>query len=154
MRKAICFFIITMISVFVILAGCSKSLPDTYTHPNKDQPIVSVELMYNSSWVYTGEEFKTVRTLNPQEIPLFMDELYALPTQKNITPPARDFGPNIVKVTYENGDIEFFASWHIEFVKSGEEIAGVGAYAFVGEGFDQLYDSYRGQGDGLPEGHG
>ena len=137
--KAIIMMLATVTALF---CGCNHTLPSNYAHPNKGQPIASVELLNNSSWQYTGQEFEVVKVLDHAEIPAFMEKLYDLPTQKSITPPARDFGPNIVRVIYENGDMELFGSWHIEDIKSGEEISGVGSYSFADERFDELFNAY------------
>ena len=147
-------------TIVLILVACSclscNRLPDTYQFKNRDRIIISVELMCNpnASDGYTGQAFELIRKLEQHEIETFMTSLYALETKLGITPPVRGFGPNIVCVTYENGDMEYFASWHIEFVEKGKNPTGVGSYYFRGNCFDELFLEYSGgQGQGQ-EGQG
>jgi hypothetical protein len=128
---------IVLITLF-LLCGCSK-LPDTYPFARKNLDITGVEVLCNDG--YVGQNFRLIRTLEAEEIVDFMNALYELPTQKCITPPSMNFGKNVIKVIYENGDVEYFASWHIELVEKGAEIKGVGAYYFT-EGFDELFEKY------------
>lgn len=140
MRKIV--FILMLIP---LLFGCRR-IPETYQFANTELEIKQVELLSNASVGYTGQEFTLVRALDEDEISDFMDALYKLETKKCTTPPPRNFGPHIVRVTYENGDMELFASWHIEFVENGKAITGVGAYYFSGDAFETLYSEYANKG--------
>lgn len=147
----------------LLLSGCAvKGLPETYQFPNKDRTIESIELFYNPYVAegYTGKAFTSIRILRPEEIVSFMDRIYSIQTAKCITPPRSNYGEYIAEVTYENGDIERFSSWHIELIEKGETSYGVGAYFFLNqEDFDNLFIEYAGisdfseftgQGDGSP----
>lgn len=136
MRK---FLIIVL--VVIVFGGCAFS-SSSYPFPYKGENIVSIELLHNPKYgAYTGQKFELERILEPGEIDAFMNALYQLPTTYP-APAPRNFGENIVRVTYENGDVEYFASWHIEVVKEGQSIKGSGSYCFSGEGFNELFNEY------------
>lgn len=143
MKMVYSFFVIIIVVCFS--ASCSV-LPDTYQFENKGQEIEKIELLYNPQFQegYVGQKFKLIRELQPDEITIFMDSIYALETKKRTSPPYANFGPYIVCVTYQNGDEEYFASWHIEIVKKGAEPMWAGAYAFKGNSFDELFLEYAG----------
>jgi|GEM_PF-3271970 len=137
MKKVIVIMLVLMLS----LCGCS-TLPENYQFENKDQKIISVELLRNKLYRTGGFEFILIRELDENEIDAFMAELYELPTEISITPPPTDFGPIVAKVSYENGDVEFFGAWHIELVKKGDKIANIGAYWFPDDNFENLFYKY------------
>ena len=141
--KRIVYFVMLTIILLCSCVAC-KTLPNTYQFENKDEKIVSVELMHNPKAPkgYTGQTFELIRELEQHEIEPFMESIYALETHLTLTPPAGDFGPNIACVTYENGSKEYFASWHIESVEKGEKLTGVGGYSFRGDCFDELFREY------------
>ena len=134
--------------IIMLLCSCSR-LPNTYPFENKDQEIKSIELLYNP-YVNKDEystDFVLIRSLEENEFAPFMKDIYSLETDKCITPPVCDFGEYVVFVNYKNGDMEIFASWHIEFVESGNNPTGVGAYYFLGDAFDNLFVEYSGTSD-------
>lgn len=138
MRKIIFLFVIA-----IVLSGCSV-YPNSYPFENRNEPITCIELLYYP-WADDEskpfKEFQLIRTLEDDEIPEFMDAIYALETKK-VEPPCSNYGPYIARVYYENGDIENFASWHIEFVKSGEKSLAQGIYRFTENTFDELFLEY------------
>lgn len=136
MRRLLVFFM-----VIPLLCACSR-IPETYSFAYEGKTIACVELLNNYSAVYTGQEFTVIRNLSEDEIPAFMDMLSQLETRQCITPPPRNFGPHIVRVTYADGDMELFGSWHIEFVEKGQSVKGVGAYCFSEDDFENLFMEY------------
>ena len=71
-----------------------------------------------------------------------MTAVYEIETSFSISPPPRGYGRYIARVTYANGDVEMLGTSHIEYIKSGDEPTGVGAYYFKGELIDQLILKY------------
>ena len=146
--------IIYLFLLIFILCGCSSNrMSEHYVFQNKDEAIESVELLLNP---YTDDgysehegEFISIRTLEKNEISSFMESVYALETGKCISPPPTNHGFYIVRVTYENGDIEMLGSYHLEFVKKGEAPKGIGAYYFTSQtAFETLFYEYAKTGDG------
>ena len=90
-------------------------------------------------------EFELIRFLDTDEISEFMEALYAMPTKRAKPTPNSDYGPYIARVTYENGDTEYYGSQHIEFVESGAKAYAVGYYYFVGDEFEHLFLTYAGE---------
>jgi hypothetical protein len=151
MKKAIKVFIILLLApvlIYALLYLVCAVVPklDSYDFPYRGETIESVELLYYP-WAddhKNGEfmQFQTIRKLEPNEIPAFMDSIYELPTESPLGDPRRDFGPYIAVVTYQNGDAEYYGSWNIEIVEAGSEIWAVGQYCFSGDAFDKLFLEY------------
>lgn len=136
--------ILLSVLALVLLMGCAAR-PSSYQYPNKDVAIVSVDLLLNENELHAGineSEMRLVRTLEPNEISPFMNDVYGIPTDIVGTPPPWGYGYYVVKVTYENGDIEFYGSLNIEFVSSGNSPTGIGDYYFTGDEFEKLYTQY------------
>ena len=142
MRK----LLIIVICLALLLLGCASSR-DPYPFENRDEPIASIELLYYP-WINNENapfmEFVLVRELSAEEIPVFMKELYALPSSFVLGSPLGNYGSYIARVSYENGDTEYFGSRHIELVKASEEPYAVGVYRFTGDSFDKLFLEYAG----------
>ena len=133
--------------IMVHLCGCSIQ-PKSYPFVNREEPIKSIELLYYPRATNMDEEwmvFRLIRALEPEEIPTFMNALYELPTKRARPTPPSDYGAYIVRVTYENGDTEYFGSIHIEFVQSGSEPYAMGYYYFTGDAFEELFFEYAGE---------
>lgn len=130
----------------LLLCGCSK-LPDTYPFLNEDNTITSIALFYfhNPQEGYVGQEFELIRELEIDEITPFMDGIRSIDTIKGLSPPPCGFGEYIAQVTYSDGSMELFGTWHMEYVKSGDEILGIGAYNFMGDAFEKLFLEYAGE---------
>jgi len=141
-----------VILALLLLVGCIQtpySKPKTYPFENKDEPIKSVELFYYP-WIVDETEDPTflwcIRTLETEEIPGFMEAIYSLPTERIAPTPQRDFGKYIARVNYENGDSEYFGSYHIEFVEKGDWAHGVGYYVFEDrDEFEAVFLEYAGE---------
>ena len=73
-----------------------------------------------------------------------MIQTIRLQTKHISTAPHRGWGVYIARVTYQNGDVEYLGSGHIEFVKSGEKPIAQGIYYFPGDAFDKLFLEYAG----------
>ncbi|MBR2421767.1 MAG: hypothetical protein IKB09_05385 [Oscillospiraceae bacterium] len=121
---------------------------DPYDFPYKDEPIESVELYYHP-WAddHDNEEylqFRFIRELEPEEVPVFMERLYELPTVSPVGSPPSNYGPYIAIVNYENGDAEYYGSWNIEVVEAGTQAWAVGGHCFFGDAFDELFLKYAG----------
>lgn len=144
-RTVLCIFLFTL-----FLARCSGTLPEHYEFRNIDQEIKSVELFYNH-WAlnkeYNGPIFESIRALDETEIPLFMKEVRSLETHKQHSPPMTDYGEYVAIATYENGDVEVFGNWHIEYVEKDAEFKFLGIYAFDEDFFDELFFKYAGRRD-------
>lgn len=141
MKKLIC--IILLLSV---LTGCSVK-PNSYPFEHRNEPITGVELLYYP-WIDDETkpfmEFQVIRILESEEVPVFMDALYALETKRARPTPPGNYGQYIARVSYANGDTEYFGTRHIELVKAGEEAYAVGYYYFTGDAFDKLFLEYAG----------
>lgn len=134
-----------MLLILSMFAGCS-AYPEEYPFENKDEPIESIELIYHP-YVKTleGEDVLiSVRFLNSNEIPVFMESVYSLQTKTARPTPPSGWGIYIARVTYENGDVEYLGSGHIEFVENGSEPFSIGRYYFPGDSFDKLFLQYAG----------
>ena len=132
------------ILIVLFLYGCSR-MSEGYPFENKDEAIKSIELLYYPWYLDESKpfmEFETVRTLNQEEIPAFMERVYALDTRKAAPTPPGNYGMYIARINYENGDTEYLGSTHIEFVKSGETAYAVGYYYFTGDDFENLFLEY------------
>ena len=143
--------LLLVVCLSFLLLGCN-SAAEPYPFENRDEPITAIELLYYP-WIENENEpfmeFVLIRELSIEEIPLFMEELYALPSSFVLGSPLRNYGLYIAKVSYENGDTEYFASRHNELVKAGEEPYAVGVYRFIGDSFDELFLEYAGNIDGI-----
>lgn len=135
-----------------LLCSCTQS-SKTYPFPNRDEPIESVELLYYPFAIDVDNEefmnFELIRKLEQEEISEFMERLYAVKTKQAIGSPPCDYGPYIARVTYENGDSEYFGTRHIEMVEAGTEAFAVGIYYFHGDAFEKLFLEYAGNLDHL-----
>lgn len=151
MRKTI----ITTLLISIFLSGCFPNrLPDTYDFKNKGCEIERIELLHNPDWPYSRplDEFIFLRELEAEEFAPFMEAIYAIPTKLTITPPPTGYGEYVARVVYENGDVELFGSWHIEFVEYGDSPSEIGEYVFSGDAIDDVFFEYVGKtGDGLRE---
>lgn len=141
MKKTTAIFLL-----LIVLSGCSVQ-PNSYPFEHRNEPITSVELLYYP-WIEDETkpfmDFQLIRTLESEEVPVFMDALYALETKRARPTPPGNYGKYIARVSYENGDSEYFGTRHIEFVKSGEKAYAVGYYYFLGDAFEKLFLEYTG----------
>lgn len=138
--------ILAVCSFLVLLYSCTQS--SAYPFPNRDEPIESVELLYYPFAVDMDNEefmkFEVIRMLEKEEIPEFMESLYALKTKEAFGSPPCDYGPYIARVNYENGDSEYFGTRHFEMVEAGTQAFAVGIYYFPGDAFEELFFEYAG----------
>jgi len=143
--------LVLVICLSFLLLGCN-SAAEPYLFENRGKSIDCIELLFYP-WIEDENEpfmeFVLIRELSAEEIPVFMEELYALPSSFVYGSPLRNYGSYIARVSYENGDTEYFASRHIELVKAGEEPYAVGVYSFTGNSFDELFLEYAGNLDYL-----
>lgn len=77
--------------------------------------------------------YTLVEELDADEFSSFMNQIRNLKTKKGGTPPRWGYGEYIAKISYKNGDIEILGSYCIEYVQSGKQQSGVGAYYFIDE---------------------
>lgn len=141
--KKLC--ILCVLILLLTLCGCDEEKPYPYT--NKEVTIESVELLYYPWYDNKGEpgEFVSIKFLSEEETESFMESLYKLPTKEGSgIPPSRGHGAYIARVSYENGDVEYFGSRHIELVESGEDRYGVGLYYYADNSFEELFFQYAG----------
>ena len=135
----------------LILVGCSPR-PTEYPFPNRNEPIESIELFYHPWYEDDTKpflEFQLIRTLEDDEIPGFMEAVYALDTKSGLLTPPSNYGTYFARVNYENGDAEYLGTAHIEFVECGDQAWAVGYYYFPGDAFDKLFYEYAGNLDHL-----
>ena len=135
-KAAIIFFLASM-----FLCGCVSR---EYTFPNKDQPIESVEMLYNphANNGNIGGDMEILRSLTIEEAYSLLQALYKLETGRCTTPPPTGYGFYVIRVTYTNGDVEIFGSRHIEFIENGDEPKWIGSYYFPGDAFLDLFSQY------------
>ena len=142
------------ILLYLLLYLLFWSIPqmDPYDFPYRNEPIESVELLYYP-WYEDHDqefmEFKIIRELAPEEIPMFMESLYGLKTVHVLGSPPSNYGAYIARVVYDNQDAEYFGSQHFEIVEAGTEAYAVGIYAFAGDNFEKLFLEYAGNVDHL-----
>ena len=156
-----------------LLCGCQA--PANNSFENKDEPVQCVELLFYP-YAYEGElrmkellsnqgsnenytlpselesaymEFKLIRSLEAEETSAFLERLYALQTSMWLGDPPSDYGSYIVRIYYENGDVGYYGSRHIEMVQAGDNPCAVGVYTFKGDAFEELYFEYAGNIDNL-----
>ena len=138
--------IVVIILLLIVLSGCSAK-PSSYPFDHQNEPIVSIDLLYYP-WIEDETQpfmvFQLIRSLESEEVPIFMDALYALETKRARPTPPGNYGQYIARVSYENGDMEYFGTRHIELVKSGEKAYAVGYYYFPGDAFEKLFLEYAG----------
>jgi len=161
MKKAIA--LLMACTCLLLLCGCSALgamfqivfSDRTYSFPNHEEPIESIELLYSLHGESDSPcgmgvncqqymQFELVRQLEGEEIAAFVEQLYALKTTYYIGDPPSNYGPYIARVNYENGDIEYFGSRHFELVKAGDEPCAIGIYCFRGDAFEELFFEYAG----------
>ena len=132
--------------VFVLLLGTCYNLSKDYPFENKNELIESIELIYHpySEKLEGEDELISIRFLGSDEIPAFMKQVYTLETDRALPTPPTGWGVYIARVTYENGDVEYLGSLHIEFVESGKTPVSLGTYYFTGDSFEQLFLEYAG----------
>ena len=140
MKKVRRFLLIAVILTFLIRIYIRSE----YRFPNDMESIVSVQIMQRINQD-SGDptEYSFVKELGTNEIPVFMEEIYALETKQGGTPPRWSYGEYMVQITYQNGDMEFLGTYCIELVRSGERQSGVGEYYFEDEeAFFELIQQY------------
>ena len=144
MRKNLIFVALFLILILCSCSGNEEMLPVyEFVHPMDE--IVSIELLYNGNTNGSGTDeskFRLLNSLSEDDMTLFMNEVYQLETSYCINPPPRGYGLYIARVTYSNGDVEMLGTRHIEFIPSGAEPTGVGAYYFAGDAIDKLILQY------------
>ena len=151
MQKILRIFIIFLALSFFV--GCSR-LPNTYPFVNHDNSIERIELLYHPepNNIFTTKDYLLIRELDSDENASFMDALRNLKTDKCLTPPPRGYGEYVSRVVYTNGEVEIFGNYHIEFVKKGDEEAGIGSYLFSPfTAYEELFLSYAGGQEYLDE---
>ena len=125
------------------MCGCNP-MPDEYSFKNANDSIASVEIFHNPNVNSedTGKPFELICTLDECASKSFMNRVLELKTHLRISPPPTDYGPYFACVTYNDGDIEFFGTWHIEYVECGNTPKKIGAYSFNGDEFEILIKEY------------
>lgn len=140
-------FILFLCILLILLSSC-KQVSKSYSFPNKNEPIESIELLYYPFALDIDNEefmhFELIRQLDTQEIPTFIEQLFSLKTKEVFGSPARDYGQYIARVNYENGVTEYFGSRHIELVEANDQPCAVGIYYFPGDAFEQFFLEYAG----------
>ena len=71
-----------------------------------------------------------------------MEEIIVLDTVLKHSPPRRNYGFYVARVTYEDGDVELFGTKHIEYVESGNAQKGLGLHYFKGDAFERIFLEY------------
>ena len=134
----------------VIIIFFNPFVSREYIFENRNEHIECVELLYYP-YVYNTDAgwlaFQSLCILEAEEINPFMERLYAIPTKRVLISPSSDYGPYVIRVTYGNGDVEYFGKWHFELVKSGEKTLALGEYCFDGDAFETLFFEYAGEVD-------
>lgn len=132
---------ISFLLICLLLCGC---MSNEYSFKSDNVSIVSVELLYNpyAHEGYTGKPFELICVLDQASAESFVDEIRALKTKKQHSPPPSNYGDYIAKVTYDDGDEEWFGSRHIEYVEYGSVQFGVGTYYFDRTAFTEIFLKY------------
>lgn len=142
----------TTLVLLILFAGCQIE-PSTYPFPNRQVEIISIELFHNQNddgYGIAENNFLLLKELEAEEIPQFMEDIYALTTKRRDGGPLWGYGAFFAKVTYMNGNIEYLGSHNIEFVTvgdittaaSGKETSGFGSYYFDSESFVAVFSEY------------
>lgn len=151
------------------LCGCFLN-SEEYVFPNQNESIESVELLFyplafkqqsstrsvtNSADNITASQrqeeyenerlqFCLVRELEKDMIPCFMEQIYGLKMKEFFGDPPSDYGAYVVRIYYENGDVVYVGSWHLELVKAGDEPCGIGIHGVDKNQFEALFFSFAG----------
>ena len=123
--------------------------PSHYHYPHSAIDAVRVELLHNQNTdAFASDDSKLVllKILEGAEMIDFLNEVRSIETSYCVTPPPRGYGDYVARVTYTNGDVEYYSSNHLEFVENGTERTGVGAYYFEGDAMERLILGYCGTG--------
>ena len=105
-----------------------------YRFPHDAQSVAGIRIMHRVNQA-SGDplEYVFLKELDKNEIPAFMEQIYALETQRGGTPPRWGYGEYMAEITYINGDMEYLGTHCIGFVPSGGRASGVGEYYFADE---------------------
>ena len=136
--------VILLSAILVVSSGCSKP-EETYSFPNRNIQIISIELLHNRNTNGIGideSNMVLVRTLSGNEIIEFMSACYELPTKRMGTPPCTGYGEYIAKIYYENGDIEIYSTYNIELIPKGNHAVGCGSHYFPVNCFNDVFAQY------------
>lgn len=123
--------------------------PSHYRYPHAPENAVSLELLHNQNtdaFASDDSKFVLLKTLEGEEMIDFLNEARNIETSYSVTPPPRGYGDYVARVTYANGDVEYYGSTHLEFVENGTERTGVGAYYFAADAMERLILEYCGIG--------
>ena len=144
---------ITIIILFLVtLFGCAGT-DSTYSFPNRDMRIISIQLLHNRNVNGVGideSNMVLLKELSEEEIPEFMNACYQLPTKIMGTPPSTGYGEYVAKILYENGDIEIFSTYNIELIPDGCKAVGCGTHYFPVKCFNDVFTEYTDV-SGLPK---
>ncbi len=124
------------------------AIPSSYRYPHSVADAVRVELMRNRNTdVFSSDDSKFVllTTLEGEQMTAFLCAVRDLETGYCISPPGRGYGDYVARVTYANGDVEYYGARNIEFVENGAERTGVGAYYFRDNALEPLILAYCGR---------
>lgn len=135
---------VIIVLLLVALSGCS-GVEDTYSFPNRDMKIISIELLHNRNVNGIGideSNMVLLKVLDEEEITEFMNACYQLPTKEMGTPPATGYGEYVAKIRYENGDVEIFSTYNIELIPNGCEAVGCGTHYFPVKSFNDVFAEY------------
>ena len=148
MRLKIFRRILVILLVIVVFWSWSEiATPSTYRYPHSVADAVCVELLRNhntDAFASDDRKFELLKVLEGEGMTTFLSAVRNLETSYCITPPPRGYGEYVARVTYANGDVEYYGTWHIEFVKSGEARTGVGSYSFRDNALESLILEYCG----------
>lgn len=142
-------FLIVFVVLLVFLCWGEIATPSHYCYPHSVADAVRVELLHNQNtdaFASDDSKFVLLKTLEGAEMIDFLNEARIIETSYCVTPPPRGYGEYVARVTYSNGDVEYYGSNHLEFVENGTERTGVGAYYFAGDAMERLILGYCGIG--------
>lgn len=137
--------LVTLLVVVFFWCWSEIATPSHYRYPHSTADAVRVELLRNhntDAFASDDGKFELLAVLEGEWMAAFLSEVRELETSYCISPPPRGYGEYVARVTYSNGDVEYYGTWHIEFVKSGEARAGVGGYSFRDRALEPLILEY------------
>ena len=137
-------YILYLLPLVLLLTGCAQRAAQ-HSFPNTSVPVERIELLLNENENGEGTDeanMVLLRELDAEEIFSFLEEVYALPTEKVGTPPPWGYGSCIAKITYENGDVQILGNLNIEFIEQGSSPTGVGSYCFPDDCFQTVFEKY------------
>lgn len=136
-RKLILLFLALALS----LCMCVPSVGTVELSQEREQ-IVSVELLYKPEMTWPWE-FTPICRIEAEDQDRFLDDFQELEARWIFNDPFTDLGELVIRVTYQNGDVDLIGYCNNIRVQDGKE--DYENWYFDEEEFKALFDAYAGE---------